>query len=83
MYHLADILETQATDRTIKLTEHHTGNRKWRPLKSEWIRPFRANQQENDAVIAFFEGLTDPTFLSDPAYIKPWLEKHPTQGIQR
>ncbi len=51
------------------------------PLKSELIRPFRANQQETDAVIAFLEGLTDQGFLTDPPFVNPWPQHHPAQGI--
>jgi cytochrome c peroxidase len=61
----------------------NAGDGRQSPLKSELIRPFRANQQETDAVIAFLEGLTDPTFLSDPAFANPWPENHPAQGLQR
>ena len=50
---------------------------------SELIWPFRAKQQEKDAVIAFLEGKPDPIFFSGPAYVKPWPENLPAQGIQR
>ena len=51
------------------------------PLKSELIRPFRADQQDTDAVIAFLEGLTDQGFLTDPTFASPWPQNHPAQGI--
>ena len=49
---------------------------------SELIRPFRANQQETDAVIAFLEEKPDPNFLIDPTIVKTWLENQPAQRIQ-
>ena len=76
-------LRKQVTDGTIKLTEHHTGNGRWRPLMSGLIRPFRAKQQETDAVIAFLERKPDPNFLIDLTFVKTWPENRPALGIQR
>lgn len=42
------------------------------PLKSGLVRGFTATEAEIDDVIAFLESMTDPAFLTNPAYADPW-----------
>ena len=42
------------------------------PLKSGLVRGFQATEQELDDVVAFFEELTDPVFIENPAFSDPF-----------
>jgi cytochrome c peroxidase len=42
------------------------------PLKSEFLVGFTLTDSEKDAVIAFLESLTDPSFLTGPQWADPW-----------
>ena len=43
------------------------------PNKSRFVNGFEATPTERDDLIAFLEGLTDSTFLTDPGFADPWL----------
>lgn len=47
------------------------------PLRSELIRGFELSEQERADVIAFLESLTDPSFLTNPAFADPWPTADP------
>lgn len=49
------------------------GDGRLSPLKSGLVRPFEATDQEIDDVVAFLEALTDPGFVSDPAFSDPFV----------
>jgi cytochrome c peroxidase len=53
----------------------HAGDGALNPLKSGLIRGFTATDQEIDDVVAFLESLTDPTFLTNPAFSDPFAAR--------
>jgi cytochrome c peroxidase len=48
------------------------GDGRLSPLRSGLVRGFTATDDEIDAVVAFLEALSDPTFLTNPAYASPF-----------
>lgn len=43
------------------------------PIKSSFVGGFSITSAEVDELLAFFESLTDPGFLTDPTLADPWL----------
>lgn len=49
----------------------NAGDGRTSPLKSGLVRSFDATEQEIDDMVAFLESLTDPWFVSNPAFSDP------------
>ena len=41
------------------------------PLKAPELKPFTLSASETDDLVAFLESLTDPTFVTNPAFADP------------
>jgi cytochrome c peroxidase len=48
------------------------GDGRLSPLRSGLVRGFTATDDEVDSVVAFLEALSDPSFLTNPAYASPF-----------
>ncbi|MEQ1729068.1 MAG: MbnH family di-heme enzyme [Vicinamibacterales bacterium] len=69
---LDDVLSHyEAGGRTIGLGPHR-GNGSRNPLKSRFITGFRLTPEERTDLLAFFDSLTDRSFLTDPRFANPW-----------
>lgn len=53
----------------------YAGDGRLNPLKSGFVRPFNATEEEIDAVVAFLESLTDYEFINNPAHSNPFLSE--------
>jgi len=71
---LRDVLEHYARGGTLTESGPNAGDGRLSPLKSGLIRGFEATDEEIDAVIAFLESMTDPTFGTLPAHTDPFAE---------
>lgn len=65
-----------AGGRTIP-TGPHAGVGSENPNKSEFINGFTLTAQERLELLAFFNSLTDSTFLTDPRFSTPWTDTLP------
>lgn len=52
----------------------HAGVGSENPNKSEFINGFTLTAEERRELLAFFESLTDSTFLTDPRFSNPWSD---------
>lgn len=68
---LRDVLRHYAAGGRNVTSGPFAGDGRLSPLKSGLVRGFRASDEEIDAVLAFLESLTDPDFLTDPAFAEP------------
>ena len=48
------------------------GDGRLHPVKSNFVKGFDLTAEERAAVLAFLQSLTDPHFISNPAYADPW-----------
>lgn len=51
------------------------GDGRLHPVKSNFIKGFELTAEERAAVLAFLQSLTDPHFVTNPAYADPWPAK--------
>jgi cytochrome c peroxidase len=49
----------------------YAGDGRRSPLKSGLVRGFQVTEEEIDDMVAFLESLTDPSFLTNPAFAAP------------
>lgn len=62
----------------------HAGVGSANPNKSEFINGFTLSAQERAELMAFFQSLTDSTFLTDPRFGNPWTDTLRTRrGVPR
>jgi cytochrome c peroxidase len=52
----------------------HAGVGSENPNKSEFINGFTLTAEERQELLAFFQSLTDSTFLTDPRFANPWTD---------
>jgi cytochrome c peroxidase len=52
----------------------HAGVGSENPNKSEFINGFTLTAEERQELLAFFNSLTDSTFLTDPRFANPWTD---------
>jgi len=67
-----------AGGRTIT-TGPHAGVGSDNPNKSEFINGFTLSARERVELLAFFNSLTDSTFITDPRLANPWTDTLPTR----
>ena len=48
------------------------GDGRLHPAKSNFVKGFDLTAEERAAVLAFLQSLTDPHFITNPAYADPW-----------
>lgn len=51
------------------------GDGRQNPHKSEFIKGFEFTEVEKQELLAFFDSLTDPGFVTNPRYGNPWREQ--------
>jgi len=68
---LRGVLAHYAAGGTATASGPFAGDGRTNPLKSGLIRGFTLTEQETRDVLAFFEALTDPDFVSNPAFSDP------------
>lgn len=69
---LRDVLaHYEAGGRTLHSGEHK-GVGAASPLSSSFVNGFTLTPRERHDLIAFLESLTDPVFITDPAFSNPW-----------
>ena len=72
---LDDVIDHYAAGgRTIK-SGPNAGIGKNNPLKSSFVPGFTLTREERADLIAFLNALTDTSFLIDPRFANPWLQK--------
>jgi cytochrome c peroxidase len=69
---LREVVEHYAAGGRVITEGPFAGDGRISPLKSGLVRGFEATDEEIDAVIAFLESMTDPSFASDPAFSDPF-----------
>lgn len=69
---LRDVIETYAAGGRNLTEGPWVGDGRVNPLKSGFVRGFQATDQEIEDVIAFLKSMSDPSFLTNPAYADPW-----------
>jgi cytochrome c peroxidase len=69
---LRDVLATYMAGGRNVTEGPFAGDGRVSPLKSGLVRGFTATEAEIDDVIAFLDSMTDPAFLTNPAYADPW-----------
>lgn len=76
---LDDVIDHYAAGgRTIK-SGPNAGIGKDNPLKSSFVPGFTLTREERADLIAFLNALTDKSFLIDPRFANPWLQKEKTK----
>lgn len=68
---LREVVMNYAAGGRVVTSGPDAGDGRLSPLKSGLIRSFDATAQEIDDMVAFLESLTDPTFVSNPAFSDP------------
>jgi cytochrome c peroxidase len=68
---LRDVLRHYAAGGRNITSGPFAGDGRLSPLKSGLVRGFKASDEEIDAVLAFLGSLSDPEFLTDPAFAPP------------
>ena len=74
---LAEVLDHYRKGGRKIATGPHAGNGAQSPLRDGMIVGNSATDAEIADIIAFLESLTDPGFLTNPAYADPWPADHP------
>lgn len=69
---LREVVEHYAAGGRVIADGSFAGDGRVSPLKSGLVRGFEATDAEIDAVIAFLESMTDPTFVTNPAFSNPF-----------
>jgi cytochrome c peroxidase len=72
---LAEVLDFYAAGGRHIDSGKNQGDGRLNPLKSAFIKGFEMNEQDKVDVIAFLDALTDPSFLTNPAFAKPEMDK--------
>jgi len=69
---LREVVEHYAAGGRVIEEGDYAGDGRVSPLKSGLVRGFQATDEEIDAVVAFLESMTDPTFVENPAHSDPF-----------
>lgn len=69
---LEDVVEHYARGGTLTETGPYAGDGKFNPFKSSLITGFVITESEKQDLLAFFEALTDETFITNPAHSDPF-----------
>jgi len=69
---LRDVVEHYAAGGRVIADGPFAGDGRVSPLKSGLVRGFQATDEEIDAVVAFLESMTDPKFVTNPAFSSPF-----------
>ncbi len=69
---LRDVVEHYAAGGRVIADGPFAGDGRVSPLKSGLVRGFQATDEEIDAVVAFLESMTDPKFITNPAFSSPF-----------
>lgn len=72
---LREVVEHYAAGGRVIADGPFAGDARVSPLKSGLVRGFEATDEEIDAVVAFLESMTDPTFITNPAFSDPFKAK--------
>lgn len=72
---LREVVEHYAAGGRVISDGPFAGDGRISPLKSGLVRGFEATDEEIDAVLAFLESMTDPTFTTNPAHSTPFKTK--------
>ncbi|MEO1268298.1 MAG: MbnH family di-heme enzyme [Myxococcota bacterium] len=74
---LREVVEHYAAGGRVIEEGPFAGDGRLNPNKSGLVRGFQATDEELDAVVAFLEALTDPEFITNPAFSDPFAEPQP------
>ncbi len=69
---LDDVLEHYARGGTLTTEGENVGDGALNPNKSLFVNGFELTEERRADLMAFFESLTDETFLTNPAFSNPW-----------
>jgi len=72
---LEAVLTHYAAGGTITLEGDKKGDGRINPLKNKFIKGFELTDQEQKELLAFLKSLTDKSFINNPDFSDPWLEK--------
>lgn len=68
---MRDVLRHYAAGGRLIESGPNAGDGRLSPLKSALVRGFQLTPAEEDDLLAFFDALTDPAFLTNPALTPP------------
>lgn len=69
---LREVIEHYAAGGRNITSGPNAGDGRANPNKSEFVHGFELSEREMDDVLAFFEALTDETFINDPKFSNPF-----------
>jgi len=72
---IEDVIDHYARGGTLTPTGPNAGDGALSPLRSGFVSGFELTAQERQDLLAFLEALTDPTFLTNPAFSDPFVDR--------